>query len=156
MILVPNVSAQEATIPDWIKNNAGWWADGLIDDNSFVSGIQWLITNGIMTIPSTEQEVDGGGDTIPDWIKNNAGWWADGLIDDNSFVSGIQWLITNGIMMLESEVSNQDPDEEGRIAGGVLTGQNCSPEIDRDGDKVPDNLDAEGPIDWSHCTNRRS
>jgi len=64
--------------------------------------------------------------TIPDWIKNNAGWWADGLIDDSSFVSGIQWLITNGIMMLESEVINQDPDEEGRIAGGVLTGQNSS------------------------------
>jgi phosphonate transport system substrate-binding protein len=62
--------------------------------------------------------------TIPDWIKNNAGWWADGLIDDNSFVSGMQWLISNGIIILESEVDNQDPDEEGRVAGGVLTGQN--------------------------------
>ena len=38
------------------------------------------------------------------------------------------------------------------IAGGVLTGENCNPEIDKDGDKVPDNLDAEGPIDWSYCT----
>ena len=37
-------------IPQWIKNNAEWWADGQIDDNSFVSGIQWLITNGIMKI----------------------------------------------------------------------------------------------------------
>jgi len=36
-------------IPDWIKNNAGWWADGLIDDGSFVSGIQWLISNGIIS-----------------------------------------------------------------------------------------------------------
>ena len=90
--------------------------------------------------------------TIPDWIKNNAGWWAGGLIDDNSFVSGLQWLISNGIIMLESEVNNQDPDEEGRIAGGILTGENCNTEIDKDGDKVPDNLDAEGSIDWSHCT----
>ena len=39
-----------AEIPDWIKNNAGWWADGLITDTDFVSGIQWLITNGIMKI----------------------------------------------------------------------------------------------------------
>ena len=39
-------------IPDWIKNNAGWWADGSIDDNSFVQGIQWLIKEGIMTIES--------------------------------------------------------------------------------------------------------
>ena len=37
-------------IPSWIKNNAGWWADGQIDDSSFVSGLQWLISNGIMKI----------------------------------------------------------------------------------------------------------
>ena len=54
MMFVPSVSAQEATIPGWIKNNAGWWAGGLIDDISFVSGIQWLISNGVMTIPPTE------------------------------------------------------------------------------------------------------
>jgi len=54
-MFVFNASAQEATIPDWIKNNAGWWADGLIDDGSFVSGLQWLISNGIMIIPPTEQ-----------------------------------------------------------------------------------------------------
>ena len=40
----------EISIPDWIKNNAGWWADGLIGDSDFVSGIQWLITNGIMKV----------------------------------------------------------------------------------------------------------
>ena len=151
-IFVFNASAQETTIPDWIKNNAGWWADGLIDDGSFVSGIQWLISNGIMVIPQTEQGIDGGENFIPDWIKNNAGWWADGLIDDGSFVSGIQWLISNGIIKIELAVIDEDPDEEGRIAGGVLTGQNCNTEIDKDGDKVPDDLNAEGPIDWSYCT----
>ena len=97
---VPEVQEQaETSIPGWIKNNAGWWADGQIDDGSFVSGIQWLITNGIMTIPPTEQGV-GSGDVIPGWIKNNAGWWADGQIDDGSFVSGLQWLISNGIMKI--------------------------------------------------------
>jgi hypothetical protein len=35
-------------VPNWIKNNAGWWADGQIDDSSFVSGMQWLISNGII------------------------------------------------------------------------------------------------------------
>ena len=39
-------------VPDWIKNNAGWWADGQIADNSFVSGIQWLISNSIIQIES--------------------------------------------------------------------------------------------------------
>ena len=93
------VPTAETSIPGWIKNNAGWWADGQIDDGSFVSGIQWLITNGVMTIPPTEQGT-GSGDVIPGWIKNNAGWWADGQIDDNTYVSGLQWLISNGIMKI--------------------------------------------------------
>ena len=37
-------------IPSWIKNNAGWWANGQISDKDFVSGIQYLIENGIMKI----------------------------------------------------------------------------------------------------------
>jgi hypothetical protein len=97
--LTINVGQGETSIPSWIKNNAGWWADGQIDDSSFVSGIQWLISNGIMSIPPTEQGT-GSGDVIPGWIKNNAGWWADGQIDDSSFVSGLQWLISNGIMKI--------------------------------------------------------
>ena len=49
-ILTINVSQAETSIPGWIKNNAGWWADGQIDDSSFVSGLHWLISNGIMMI----------------------------------------------------------------------------------------------------------
>lgn len=37
-------------IPTWIKSNAGWWADGSIDDDSFMQGIQFLIKEGIMKI----------------------------------------------------------------------------------------------------------
>ena len=48
--LTMNIGQAEATIPDWIKNNAGWWANGQIPDSAFVSGLQWLISNGIMTI----------------------------------------------------------------------------------------------------------
>ena len=99
LILIPilNVHAAETVIPDWIKNNAGWWADGQIDDGSFVSGIQWLISNGIMSIPPTEQGA-GSDDAIPSWIKNNAGWWAEGQIDDSSFLQGIQYLVKEGII----------------------------------------------------------
>ena len=37
-------------IPAWIKNNAGWWANGEIDDTSFIQGIQFLIIEGIVKI----------------------------------------------------------------------------------------------------------
>ena len=47
---IPELYKPETSIPGWIKNNAGWWADGQIDDDSFVSGLQWLISNGIMKI----------------------------------------------------------------------------------------------------------
>jgi len=86
-------------IPPWIKNNARFWADGGITDNDFVNGLQYLIEQGIMTIPETESG-ESTGAPIPDWIKNNAGWWADDLISDADFVTGIQYLITKGIMQL--------------------------------------------------------
>ena len=94
------VSTSSPTIPGWIKNNAGWWADGAIDDDSFVQGIQFLIKEGIMKIPQTAQGSGGSIGGIPDWIKNNAGWWANGDIDDDSFVQGIQFLIKEGIMKI--------------------------------------------------------
>ena len=99
-----NPEQTTAEIPDWIKTNAGWWAEGLIDDNSFVQGIQYLIKQGIIEIPATEPGSGSSGTDaaaeIPGWIKTNAGWWAEGLIDDNSFVQGIQYLIQNGIMTI--------------------------------------------------------
>jgi len=100
VVLIPNAFTQESVlVPDWIKNNAGWWADGQIDDSSFVAGLQWLISNGIIVMPPTEQGTSSD-NVIPDWIKNNAGWWADGQIDDSSFVAGLQWLISNGIIKI--------------------------------------------------------
>src|SRR3972149_2053521 len=93
---IPN---QEKTdIPEWIKNNAGWWASGQIDDNSFVQGIQFMIKNKLMNIPPTSQGSGSGTNEIPSWIKNNAGWWASGQIDDGSFIQGIQYLIKEGII----------------------------------------------------------
>jgi len=91
------ISENIIEIPIWVKNNAGWWADDLIGDSDFVSGIQYLITEGIMTIPVTQSGTSTSQE-IPAWIKNNAGWWADDLIGDSDFVSGIQYLITEGIM----------------------------------------------------------
>ena len=96
----PTTPPQSPDIPSWIKNNAGWWSAGQIDDNSFVQGIQYLIKEGIMKIPETQQGTGSGSSNIPSWIKNNADWWADGLISDNDFVQGIQWLIENGIMRI--------------------------------------------------------
>jgi len=88
---------QVAIIPDWIKNNAGWWATGEITEEDFVLGIEFLITEGFILLPPTEIDSETS-DVIPDWVKNNAGWWAEDLISDNEFINGLQFLISKGII----------------------------------------------------------
>ena len=90
--------SEQLSIPEWIKNNAAWWADGEIDDNTFASGIEFMIKQGIIQVPSIESNAREGDTIIPDWLRNGAAWWADGEIDDNTFASGIQFLISEGII----------------------------------------------------------
>ena len=88
------------SVPDWIKNNAAWWVIGQIDDNAYVTGLQWLITNGIIKIPIAEYGVQSETSIIPEWIKTTAGWWATGQINENQYILGLQWLIKNGIIVI--------------------------------------------------------
>lgn len=45
-------------VPAWVKNNAGWWADGTITDKEFVNGIQHLIKTGVISISSEVKSSD--------------------------------------------------------------------------------------------------
>ena len=99
LMLPIQVHTATAGIPDWIKNTARWWADGEVNDDTFVQGLQYLIGEGIITVPATNgipSDIAGG--PIPDWIKNTARWWADGDVTDDSFIQGLQYLIQNGII----------------------------------------------------------
>ena len=100
-LLVDRITTTENQyfIPNWVKNNAGWWSDGQIPDSAFVQGIQFLIKEGIIVVPATENETQGGSN-IPEWIKTNAGWWSEGQIDDRTFANGIEFLINVGIIVV--------------------------------------------------------
>ncbi|NIU00005.1 MAG: hypothetical protein GWN01_03385, partial [Nitrosopumilaceae archaeon] len=39
-------------VPDWLKNTAKWWGNNQIRDADFVEGIQYMIKNQIIRIPS--------------------------------------------------------------------------------------------------------
>ncbi|MGI0047111.1 MAG: hypothetical protein ACREBB_07995 [Nitrosotalea sp.] len=92
-------TTQSTVIPSWVKTTAGWWSKGQVGDQDFVKGIQYLIQQGIMQIPTqSNSNTTSGTQPIPSWIKTNAGWWASGQISDQDFVKGIQWLISNGII----------------------------------------------------------
>jgi hypothetical protein len=88
---------EEAAIPAWIKNNAKFWSEGQITDKDFVSGIQYLIKQGIIKIPKTDS-AKATSSQIPDWVKNNAKFWSEGQITDKDFVNGIQFLVSQGII----------------------------------------------------------
>ena len=45
-------------VPTWVKNNAKWWSEGNINDDTFVGGIQHLMKEKIVDIPDLpEQEL---------------------------------------------------------------------------------------------------
>jgi len=100
-LLIPtSVFAEE--IPSWIKDNAGWWVDKQIDDETFVNGIEYLINEEIIVIPQTQQGISESQE-IPSWIKNDVVLWIDDKIDDDSFLQGIQFLIKEGIIEINQK-----------------------------------------------------
>ncbi len=119
-ILVPNSSAQKDTeIPGWIKNVAGWWANGEISENEFLTGIEYLINNNIILLDfipcsiKTESQTISSAKLVPDWVKNNAKWWSEDLIEDTDFINGIEYLIKKQIMSIDNKkVVGQVPLED--------------------------------------------
>jgi hypothetical protein len=104
--ITPFVNAEG--VPSWIKNNAGWWADGTISESEFIQGIQFLIKDGIIVIPPTTVSAEIS-QSVPAWVKNNAGWWADGTITDTELINGIQHLIKTGVISIHTESKLSQP-----------------------------------------------
>jgi len=51
--IAPVKETKESTdyeIPNWIRENARWWADGLITDQEYINGLQYLISQGILKV----------------------------------------------------------------------------------------------------------
>ncbi len=55
--LAQNVQA-ETLVPEWIKSNAGWWADGTVDDATFLNGIKFLVESGVIDVSSESNGID--------------------------------------------------------------------------------------------------
>ncbi len=53
IIMIPYTESGEETvssIPEWVKNNAGWWIEGKISDTEFATALQYLVKTGIITV----------------------------------------------------------------------------------------------------------
>ena len=131
-ILIPNSLAQEDTqIPDWIKNVAGWWANGEISENEFLAGIEYLINNNIILLDfipcsiKTESQTISSAKLVPDWVKNNAKWWSDDLIEDADFVNGVEYLIKIQVMNIDNKkIMSEVPLEDVTFSPGWQVDKN--------------------------------
>ena len=37
-------------IPGWIKNTASWWSEGMITEDEFIKGIEFLVEKRILNV----------------------------------------------------------------------------------------------------------
>lgn len=51
-----NVSGEEALIPSWIKNTAGFWVDDQVSDVEFLNAIEFLVNQGIISVSDEHGE----------------------------------------------------------------------------------------------------
>jgi len=89
----------KSQVPDWIKNNAKWWASNQISDSDFIKGIEHLIKENIITIPDSVKS-ENNGQNIPTWIKKTAEWWSSDIVSDDEFMSTLEFLVKNGIIRI--------------------------------------------------------
>ena len=110
LISIPNSSGQEDNqIPGWIKNIAGWWADGEISEDEFLTGIEYLINNNIISLDfipchnMADSKTISSSQPVPNWVKNNANWWSENLITDTDFINGLQYLLQHKIIKVDNK-----------------------------------------------------
>ena len=111
-------SAQTAqsNVPDWVKNNAGWWADGSISESDFLQGIQWLINEEIIQVATAEKivsqtEFQSMVDRI-NGLEQNQNEIAD-MIKENTIALDAQ------IVALQAELENRIAFLEAKVGGGL-------------------------------------
>ena len=98
MTQTSSIKSSTYPVPSWIQNNAEWWSKGLIGEEDFLSGIQFLINQGIIQISTTHDAQQSSLPFVPNWVKDTARWWAEGKVTDQDFLNGIKFLVENQII----------------------------------------------------------
>lgn len=98
MLQTSSIKPTTPIVPSWIQNNAGWWSKGLIGEEDFLSGIQFLINQGIIQVSTTHDVQQSSLPFVPNWVKDTAGWWAEGKVTDQDFLNGMKFLVENQII----------------------------------------------------------
>ena len=94
------VDSGNIVIPMWIREFAKFWYNGAISDIEFASGIEFLIKEGIIVVPTAQTEESPMEVKIPSWVKFSTGWWIDRIISDTEYADSLEYLIKVGIIQV--------------------------------------------------------
>jgi len=94
------IDSGNIVIPLWVREFAKYWYNGAITDVEFSNGIGFLIKEGIIIVPDTQNQKTSNEVIIPEWVKASAGWWIDRQISDVEFAKGLEFLIKEGIIVI--------------------------------------------------------
>jgi len=95
----------QSSIPAWIKNTAGWWANDEISETEFVNAMQFLINEQIIHVSS--DSFSEKSQNVPEWVKNTAGWWANDEISETEFVNAIEFMVRTNIIVINNIDENK-------------------------------------------------
>ena len=58
ILLIPILAAQDLAaevVPEWVKNTAKWWIEGMVTDDEYLSSIKFLIENDIIILDTNKE-----------------------------------------------------------------------------------------------------
>ncbi|MCH8915410.1 MAG: hypothetical protein IIA82_06175, partial [Thaumarchaeota archaeon] len=115
--LALSVSAEEGLIPAWIKSTASFWVEGDISDSEFITALQFLVKEGILVIPSEQNEKTDVFQLSVKELKDQAVSWdyKDILRDEDYYIGKIIY-VTGSIRNIE-----ENDDYEGWMLLSVYT-----------------------------------
>jgi len=115
--LALSVSAEEGLIPTWIKSTASFWVEGDISDSEFITALQFLVKEGILVIPSEQNEKTDVFQLSVKELKDQAVLWdyKDILRDEDYYIGKIIY-VTGSIRNIE-----ENDDYEGWVLLSVYT-----------------------------------
>lgn len=94
--------SSEMVFPIWVKNIAGWWSVGALDNKDFTTSMRYLVDHELIHAPlltGSDSSIESM-QKIPNWIKTLVKMWYLDQIDDKTFASSIKYLLSNGIMKI--------------------------------------------------------
>lgn len=108
-LLLSSVSVDaesDKIMPDWFKNNAKWWKEGLITDTDMINALENLMIQDVIPLDKfvksssteTQTDVKKDGGSIPSYQKDVFGFWSEGVVSDDEIVNSVGFLMNKGII----------------------------------------------------------